>query len=149
MIVRKLNFLMPKHGYKKVEVSIYGEKNICTIYIENKGYAIYINGNEEDMFLIKTNMSPDEFKSRKNAEDNEDFINLIKLLLDQIYADIDIPEYEEQHHEFVFLKIMDYFSKNDFKVINEGSDLYKTIEWGFMKLDIDLLNLKVNNETNN
>lgn len=145
MIVRKLNFLMPKHGYKKVEVSIYEEKNICTIYIENKGYAIYINGKEDEMFLINTNISPEQFKSEENTEDKEDFINLIKLLLDQIYADIDIPVYDEQHHEFVFLKILDLFAKDDFEVIDEDSDLYKTIEWGFMKFDIDLLNLKVNN----
>ena len=140
MIVRKLDFLMPSKGYKKVETSIYGEEKICAVYIKNNGYCIYIDGKENEMFLIKTNLSPDDFKLEENSEEKEDFINLVELLLKQIYENVDIPEYEEQHHEFVFLKIMDLFNKNGFEVIDKDSDFYKTIELGFIKLDINLLN---------
>ena len=35
---------------------------------------------------------------------------------------------------------MDLFEKDEFKVIEKDSDLYKTIELGFIKFDIDLLN---------
>ena len=140
MIIRKLSFLMPSIGYKKVEVDIYEKEKICAVYIENNGYCIYINDKEDDMFLIKTDISPEEFKLEENAEYKEDFINIIKLLLDKIYADIDIPEYEEEHQEFVFLKIMDLFAKNNYELIDKDSDLYKTIELGFIKLDINLLN---------
>jgi hypothetical protein len=66
--------------------------------------------------------------------------------LDQIYDGVDIPEYEKQHHEFVFLKIMDLFSTEAVEIIDEDSELYKTIELGFMKFDIDLLNLNVNDK---
>lgn len=132
---------MPSIGYKKVEIDIHEKEKICAVYIENNGYCIYIENKEDEMFLIKTNLSPDEFKLEKNSEEKEDFINLVELLLEQIYENVDIPEYEEQHHEFVFLKIMDLFNKNGFEVIDKDSDLYKTIELGFIKLDIDLLNL--------
>ena len=132
---------MPSIGYKKVEIDIHEKEKICAVYIKNNGYCIYIDGKENEMFLIKTNLSPDEFKLEENSEEKEDFINLVELLLEQIYGNVDIPEYEEQHHEFVFLKIMDLFNKNGFEVIDKDSDLYKTIELGFIKLDIDLLNL--------
>ena len=131
---------MPSIGYKKVEVDIHEKEKICAVYIGNNGYSIYINDKEDDMFLIKTDISPEEFKLEENAQDKEDFINIIKLLLDKIYADIDIPEYEEEHQEFVFLKIMDLFAKNNYELIDKDSNLYKTIELGFIKLDINLLN---------
>lgn len=140
MIVRKLNFLTPPEGYMKVETIIHDEKKLCAVYIEKKGYCIYINGMEEDMFLVNTNISPEEFKLEENALDKQDFINLIKILLDQIYDGVDIPEYEKQHHEFVFLKIMDLFSTDEVESIDKDSDLYKLIELGFIKFDIDLLN---------
>lgn len=146
MIVRKLNFLIPPDGYKKVETNIYEEDKICAVYLKNKGYCIYINDRENEMFLINTELSPDEFKLDENAGEKEDFINLVKTLLDQIYDGVDIPEYEKQHHEFVFLKIMDLFNTEVVKIIDEDSELYKTIELGFMKFDIDLLNLILNNK---
>lgn len=141
MNVRKLSFLMPPDGYKKVETNIFGEDKLCAVYIKNKGYCIYVNGKENDMFLINTNLSPDEFKLDQNAGEKEDLINLVKILLDQIYEDVNIPEYEKQHHEFVFLKIMDLFNTEDIEIIDSDSDLYKTIELGFIKFDISLLNL--------
>lgn len=140
MIVRKLDFLMPFKGYKKVETDIYDEEKISTVYIKNNGYCIYIEGREDEMYLIKSSLSPDELALEENSEERKDFINLLELLLEQIYENVDIPEYETQHHEFVFLKIMDLFEKDEFKVIERDSDLYKTIELGFIKFDIDLLN---------
>ena len=145
MMIRKLSFLMPENAYKKVEVDIYNEEKICVVYVEKNGYSIYVNNKENEMFLIKTGISPEEFKSEEYAEYKEDFINLIKLLLDQIYDGSNIPEYEEQHHEFVFLKIMDLFVTNVFEAIDDDSDLHKTIELAFVKFDIDLLNLSVFN----
>lgn len=145
MMIRKLSFLMPENAYKKVEVDIYNEEKICVVYVENNGYSIHVNNKENEMFLIKTGISPEEFKSEEYGGDKEDFINLIKLLLNQIYEGSDIPEYEEQHHEFVFLKIMDLFVTNLFEAVDDDSDLHKTIELAFIKFDIDLLNLSVFN----
>ena len=129
---------MPENAYKKVEVDIYNEEKICVVYVENNGYSIYVNNKENEMFLIKTGISPEEFKSEEYGGDKEDFINLIKLLLNQIYEGSDIPEYEEQHHEFVFLKIMDLFVTNLFEAVDDDSDLHKTIELAFIKFDIEL-----------
>lgn len=140
MIVRKLNFLIPQSGYKKVESIIHDDKKLSVVYVENKGYSVFINGIEDEMFLINTDISPEGFKLEENTSDKTDFINLIKLLLDQIYEDVDIPEYEKQHHEFVFLRIMDLFESDDVESVSNDSELYKLIELGFMKFDIDLLN---------
>ncbi len=147
MIVRKLNFLTLSEGYDKISISIYDGKKINAVYLKNKGYCVYIDGKEDEMFLINTKLTPEEFKSEENASDKEDFINLIKILLDQIYGDSDIPEYEKQHHEFVFLKIMDLFSTKDVEIIDKDSELYKTIELGFIRFDIELL--KLNNSGDN
>ena len=147
MIVRKLNFLTLSEGYDKISISIYDGKKINAVYLKNKGYCVYIDGKEDEMFLINTKLTPEEFKSEENASDKEDFINLIKILLDQIYGDSDIPEYEKQHHEFVFLKIMDLFRTKDVEIIDKDSELYKTIELGFIRFDIELL--KLNNSGDN
>ncbi len=141
MIVRKLNFLTLSEGYDKISISIYDGKKINAVYLKNKGYCVYVDGKEDEMFLINTKLTPEEFKSEENASDKEDFINLIKILLDQIYGDTDIPEYEKEHHEFVFLKIMDLFNTKDVEIIDKDSELYKTIELGFIRFDIELLKL--------
>lgn len=146
MIVRKLNFLSPPGGYRKVETNIYGESNLSAVYLKDKGYCLFIIEKEDEMFLINTDISPEEFKLEENGNEKEDFINLIKMLLDQIYEGVDIPEYEKQHHEFVFLKMMDLFGTEAVEIVDDDSDLYKTIELGFMKFDIDLLNLNVNDK---
>lgn len=146
MIVRKLNFLMPPGGYRKVETNVYEENAIIAVYLKDKGYCLFINGKEDEMFMINTDISPDDFKLEENADSKQDFINLVKVLLDQIYEGVDIQEYEKQHHEFVFLKLMDLFNTDVVEIIGEDSDLYKTIELGFIKFDIDLLNLNVNNK---
>lgn len=146
MIVRKLNFLMPPGGYRKVETVIHEDKKLSAVYLKDKGYCIFINGEEDEMFLINTGLAPEEFKVEENVGSKEEFINLVKMFLDQIYDGVDIPEYEKQHHEFVFLKIMDLFDSEAVELIDDDSDLYKTIELGFMKFDIDMLNLAVNNK---
>ncbi len=146
MIVRKLNFLVPPGGYRKVETVIHDDKLISAVYLKDKGYCLFINNKEDEMYLINTNLSPEDFKLEENLDKKQDFINLVKTLLDQIYVGVDIPEYEKQHHEFVFLKIIDLFGTDVVEIIDEDSDLYKTIELGFIKFDIDLLNMDVNNE---
>lgn len=139
MIVRKLNFLTPSEGYDKISIEIHDGKKINTIYVKNKGYGVYIEGKEEGMFLINTNLSPEAFKLEENAANKKDFINLIKILLDQIYEGVNIPEYEKKHHEFVFLKIIDLFGTDQVEIIDKDSDLYKDIELGFIRFDIELL----------
>lgn len=146
MIFRKLNFLSPPGGYRKIEINIHEDKFLCAVYLQNKGYSIFIKGNEKEMYLINSDISPDDFKLEDYKHDKEEFINLIKVLLDEIYSDFEIEEYEREHHEFVFLKIMDLFNTDLVEILDDESDLYKLIELGFMKFDIDMLNIDVNKE---
>lgn len=138
---------MPPGGYRKVETMIHEDNKINAVYLKDKGYCIFINDKMDEMLLINTDIAPDSFKLDENLAEKQEFINIIKTLLDQIYEGVDIPEYEKQHHEFVFLKIMDLFSTEAVEIIDDDSELFKTIELGFMKFDIDLLNLNVNNDS--
>ncbi len=139
MFVRKLSYLSPNECYKKVELDIYENKSLNLVYIKNKGYSLFISNKIRDMFLIKTNLSPSDFKLDDNAGDKEEFINLVKSLLDEIYSDADIPEYEKQHHEFVFLKMMDSFNKDSYENIDVASELHETIEKGFQQLELSII----------
>lgn len=146
MIVRKLNFFSPEEGYKKIEINIHEDKSLCAVYLKNKGYSIFIKDNDADMFLINTELAPDDFKLDENKTEKEECIQIVKILLDEIYANFDIPEYEKEHHEFAFLKIMDLFNTEAVEFLDEDSKLYKLIELGFMKLDVEILKITVNNE---
>ena len=140
MIIRNLNFLVHDQ-FSKVEISILENKNLGLVYIENSGYSLIWGENEEikDIFLIKSELKPQDFKLEENKKEKEDFIDLLHMFLNKIYDGTDIPEYEKQHHEFVFLKIIDLFEKNEVEYIDKTSELYKTINEGLMKLDIDIL----------
>lgn len=140
MIIRNLNFLV-HDNYSKVEINILENKTLSMIYIENSGYSLIWAENEDikDIFLIKSEIKPQEFKLDENAKEKEDFIDLIHMFLNKIYDGTDIPDYEKQHHEFVFLKIMDSFEKNNVELIDKTSELYRKINEGLMKLDIDVL----------
>ena len=58
----------------------------------------------------------------------------------------DIKEYEKQHQEHVFLRLMDMLNEgNDVELISEEtSKIYTDIEKGFMKLEIDIMDNKIN-----
>ena len=78
-------------------------------------------------------------------QDRQDFINVLKMLLDKIYSVADIKEYEKQHQEHVFLRLMDMLNDGgDVEIITESSKIYADIEKGFMKLEIDIMENKIN-----
>ena len=68
------------------------------------------------------------------------------MLLDRIYSVADIKEYEKQHQEHVFLRLMDMLNEGtDVELISEEtSKIYTDIEKGFMKLEIDIMDNKIN-----
>lgn len=142
MIIRDLNFLVESE-FKKVCVNIIEEKCISLIYIENKGYALLIEEDEDvsSIFIIKTEITPQEFSNDKHNEEKQDFIDLVHMFLDKIYENIEIPIYEKQHHEFVLLKLLALFENNNYEIIDAKSDLSRSIHDAFIKLDIDLLTL--------
>lgn len=145
MLVRNLDFLSIPKEFSKVEIDIYEKQAIALVYIENKGYSLVLkNDNKiESVFLLKTDILPNNVNEHA---DREDFINVIKMLLDKIYGAADIKEYEKQHHEHVFLRLMDILNEgNEVEMISEEtSKIYTDIEKGFMKLELDIMDNKIN-----
>lgn len=145
MLVRNLDFLSIPKEFSKVEVDIYDGKSIALVYIDGKGYSLVLKKGDDidSIFLLKTDILPNNINEH---HDRQDFINVIKMLLDKIYAVADIKEYEKQHQEHVFLRLMDMLNDGtDVAIITEEtSKVYTDIEKGFMKLEIDIMDNKIN-----
>jgi len=144
MLVKNLDYLSIPKEFSKVEINVYVNYSIQIVFIENKGYAAILNENDNiiSVYLLKTGLTP---KQITESVDRDDFIKIIKEFLDIIYKESNIKEYEKQHQEHVFLKLMDMFSeKENIQLISkDDSLLYEIIEKGLMKLELDIINNKI------
>lgn len=145
MLVRNLDYLSIPKEFKKVETNIYDNKSIALVFVENKGYSLVLKDDEhiDSVFLLKTSLTPNNINENN---DKEDFINVIKILLEKVYSEYTIKEYEKQHQEHVFLRLMDMLTDGDnIELISEeNSKIYSDIEKGFMKLELDIMDTKIN-----
>ena len=145
MLVRNLDYLSIPKEFKKVETNIYDNKSIALVFVENKGYSLVLKDDEhiDSVFLLKTSLTPNNINENN---DKEDFINVIKMLLEKVYSEYTIKEYEKQHQEHVFLRLMDMLTDGDnIELISEeNSKIYSDIEKGFMKLELDIMDTKIN-----
>lgn len=141
MIIRKLSFLSPQNDLKKVELNIYEEKNLSLIYVENQGYVAYIN-DMENAFLLKSILTPEELTLEEYSSEKTDIGNIIELLLNKIYENTSIKEYDKQHPDHILLHLLDMLKNDESENITKESPIYKTIEDGFMKLDFELIKNK-------
>lgn len=141
MIVRKLDFLL-ENNFKEVILNIQDNKSLSLIYVPNRGYAlsnIDENGEHKDTFLIKSDLSPSELNFNENVREKNNFVDLIQMLLNKIYDGYDIPDFEKEHPEFVLLRFIDSFEKDDVDIIENSSEIYKLITLGFIRFDVDIL----------
>lgn len=148
MLIRNLDFLSIPKEFSKVNLPIYESFSLTLVAIEKKGYALVLKEEESivSLFLLKTELFPNELTQANNESDKNDFINIISMMLEKVYHGVNIKEYDKQHPEHVFLRFMDDFIENNGVEIitEENSKLYSDIEKGFMKLDIDVIDSKLN-----
>lgn len=85
MLVRNLDYLSIPKEFKKVETNIYDNKSIALVFVENKGYSLVLKDDEhiDSVFLLKTSLTPNNINENN---DKEDFINVIKMLLEKVYS---------------------------------------------------------------
>lgn len=149
MIIRKLDFLKPTHDLPMFNFDVYNNKAIGIVYFEDKGYVLFEKDNTElnNVFFIKTNTLPAQYlvdnPAPSLANDKENIIGIISLILDDIYDD-DIKEYDKKHPEFVFLRLFDNLSNGNVELISKDNELYDLIDDGFIRLELSNLKSMTN-----
>jgi len=146
MLVRNLDFLPMPREFLKIEEKIYADSSVVMVYIEKKGYSLALKNNDdfESIFLLKTDFGIDDMEKEK-----KDFVNVLKILINQIYEGTDLKEYERMHPENLFLKFKELIKDDDLvDRISDDSVLYREIEKGFIKLELEVLNNKISSVGN-
>ena len=121
MIVRDLNFLLGSE-IKEKTLDIIENRTLSLAYVFNRGYAIYFSedGERKDTFLIKSDFSPSELKLEENKQEKQDFVDLVQMFLGKVYDGFDIPDFDKEHPEFVLLKFIDAFEKDEVDLVDKS-----------------------------
>lgn len=96
----------------------------------------------ENVFLLKSILTPEELNLEEYSSEKTDIGNIIELLLNKIYENASIKEYDKQHPDHILLHLLDMLKNDESENISKESPIYKTIEDGFMKLDFELIKNK-------
>ena len=100
-----------------------------------------------NVFFIKTDTLPAQYlvdnPAPSLANDKENIIGIISLILDDIYDD-DIKEYDKKHPEFLFLRLFDNLSNGNVELISKDNELYDLIDDGFIRLELSNLKSMTN-----
>ena len=143
MIVRNLESLKMNKKLAKVESNVYEDKNVGLVFVLNHGFVLFVScaGKWNDVFIIKTATKPldyvEEGNDKKILENKNDFIELIHGLLDKIYEDTGIKEYEKKHPEYIFLELIDKLTSGGVELIDESFEYYDDIDEGFLRLEVE------------
>jgi len=143
MIVRDLESLKMNKKLAMVESNVYEDRNIGLVFVLNHGFVLFdsYDGKWEDVFIIKTATKPldyvEESDDKKIIENKNEFIELIHGLLDRIYEDTEIKEYEKKHPEYIFLELIDKLTNGDVELIGESFEYYDDIDEGFLRLELE------------
>lgn len=143
MIIRKYEELNFNNILIKAECDVSKNQKIGIIYVQNRGYMLFNieNENWNDFIFIKTMTKPVEYTednlNDKIQKNKGDFIDLITEILDNIYKDQDIKEYEKKHPEYVFMELFDKLNSAQIEEIKQDHKYYKLVEEGFTKIEIN------------
>jgi len=141
MIIRKLNYLNLETELKMMSLELLKDHYIRLVYSPKNGYAVYseVNNIQNDFFLIKTDNVPGDF-NQENPEiqaDKSEFVQIITAIIDNIYKDKEIKEYEKKHPEYVLMELLDKLSLEDAETITKDNPIYEDINDGFLRLNVD------------
>ncbi|WP_455645541.1 hypothetical protein [Methanosphaera sp.] len=141
MIIRNLNYLNLSNDSRKTTLEIHDEKHIGLAYIPDKGYALFIDDEnpEENMFLIETNTTPvDLLCNKAYIQEFNQTIYIVEAIFDVIYNNITDDDFEFKDSQNTLAVLLDQVNESE-DIIDKNSKLYKIIDNGFLKLDIDEL----------
>lgn len=142
MFSKRLDELIFSSELKFSEMEIIENKNVFLIYILNKGYAIYSDNKDinSELYLIKTDITSINYNSDEKKREKEYMTNIVGILLNSIYENETISDYDKKHPEYVLTELMNRLNSNT-KYITQKDEIYNKIDNGFLRLELEELKL--------
>ena len=143
MIIRNVKDLKMNEQLAKVETNIYEDKNIGIIFVLNYGFVLFNSQNDvwDEVFVIKTITKPMDYTEdttdKKILNNKAEFIQIIHDILNKIYSDANIKEYEKKHPEYIFMELFDKLNSGDVELIDSTYKYYDEIDDAFLRLDVE------------
>lgn len=145
MIIRTYEDLKFNSILVETEADIYKNMKVGLIYVAGHGYTLFRISQEnwDDFVFIKTMTKPIQYSGEIVDEEllknKDEFIEVISDVLEDIYVNSEIKEYEKKHPEYIFMELFDKFNEAKINQITRDHKYYSLIEDGFMKIAISQL----------